>query len=87
MCCTIQEQSNFLHMHIGHPSGIPFVALFVEICNQMTLLLFVISWKYFCPVEVNPGVPQASPMLVVVLPCFELRHVRITSWGAVNAYA
>ena len=87
MCCTIQEQSNFLHRCIGQPSGILFVAPVVELCNQGTLLLVVVYWQYFCLVEVDPGVPQASPMLVVVLPCFESRHVRITSWGTVNAYA
>ena len=67
MCCTIQEQSNFLHMHIGKPSGIPFVAPVVELCDQVTLLLVVVSWQYSYLVEVDPGVPQASPMLVIAL--------------------
>ena len=66
MCCTIQEQSNFLHMHIGKPSGIPVVATVIEPCDQVTLVLVVISWQYPCLVEVNPGVPQASPMQVIL---------------------
>ena len=46
----------------------------------MTLLLVVASWQYSYLVEVDPGVSNA-------LSCFKSRHVRITSWGAVNVYA
>ena len=47
----------------------------------MTLLLVVASWQYYSYlVEVDPGVSNA-------LSRFESRHVRITSWGAVNVYA
>ena len=46
----------------------------------MTLLLVVASWQYSYLVEVDPGVSNEQS-------CFESRHVRITSWGAVNVYA
>ena len=61
MCSTIQEQSNFLHMHIGKPSGIPVVAPVVELCDhQVTLLLVVVSWQYSCLIEVDLGVSNAG---------------------------
>ena len=80
MCCKIQEQSNYLHMHITMPSGIPVVAPVVELCDQ---LLVVISWQYSCLVEVNPGVPQAQVVALLVL---NRGQLRITSWGTVNTY-
>ena len=61
-------------------SCIPVVAAVVELCDQVTLLLVVASWHYSYLVKADPGVSNA-------LSCFESRHVRITSWGAVNVYA
>ena len=70
-------------MHNSKPSAcscISVVAPVVELCDQVTLLLVVASWQYSYLVEVDPGVSNA-------LSCFESRHVRNTSWGAVNVYA